>query len=113
MDFVETICDRILIIRKGEIISHETVKSLKEKFAGKHFLIQLDNKPASSLVSDIATLGTAFSKGNSLRVELKDLDNLLPMMQLLRNASAKVVNFQSVEKDLEDIFLEVIRGEAE
>jgi len=109
MDFVENICERILIIRKGEIISHETVKSLKEKFAGKHFLIELESEPGPSLIQSISQLGNASSSGNTLRVELKTLDNLLPVMQLLNSNGLKLVNFQSVENDLEDIFLEVIR----
>jgi len=109
MDFVESICERILIIRKGEIISHETVKSLKEKFAGKHFLIELEREPDSSLIHSISQLGNASSSENTLRLELKTLDNLLPVMQLLNSSGLKLVNFQSVENDLEDIFLEVIR----
>jgi ABC-2 type transport system ATP-binding protein len=113
MDFVESICERILIIRKGEIISHETVKSLKEKFAGKHFLIELESEPDSSLIQSISLLGNATSSGNTLRVELKTLNNLLPVMQLLNSNGLKLVNFQSVENDLEDIFLQVIREKSQ
>jgi ABC-2 type transport system ATP-binding protein len=113
MDFVESICERILIIRKGEIISHETVKSLKEKFAGKHFLIELESEPDSSLIQSISLLGNATSSGNTLRVELKTLNNLLPVMQLLNSNGLKLVNFQCVENDLEDIFLQVIREKSQ
>ncbi len=110
MDFVESICERILIIRKGEIVSHETVKSLKEKFSGKHFLIELESEPGSSLIRDISLLGNASFSNNLLRVELKNLNSLLPLMQLLDSNGLKIVDFRSVENDLEDIFLEVIRG---
>ena len=109
MDFVESICKRILIIRKGEIISHETVKSLKEKFARKHFLIDLQDKPHEALVDSVSSLGTTSTSGNSLKVELETLDHLLPLLTALDESGIKMLNFKSVENDLEDIFLEVIR----
>ncbi|MCD6588727.1 MAG: ABC transporter ATP-binding protein [Candidatus Fermentibacteraceae bacterium] len=113
MDFIENICHRILIIRKGEIISHETVKSLKEKFAGKHFVIELKNEPKQSLIQSISHHGSVTSSENSLRIELKTLNNLLPVLQLLGDSKAEMVDFRSVENDLEDIFLEVIRGKTQ
>ncbi len=113
MDFIETICKRILIIRKGEIISHETVESLKEKFARKHFLIDLQNKPHEALIESVSSLGSTSTSGNSIKVELETLDHLLPLLQALDESGIKMLNFKSVENDLEDIFLEVIREETE
>ncbi len=113
MDFVESICERILIIRKGEIISHETVKSLKEKFARKHFLIDLQSEPHETLIESVSSLGSTSTSGNSIKVELETLDHLLPLLQALDEAGIKMLNFKSVENDLEDIFLEVIREETE
>ena len=113
MDFVESICKRILIIRKGEIISHETVKSLKDKFARKHFLIDLQNKPHETLIESVSSLGTTSTSGNSIKVELETLDHLLPLLAALDESGIKMLNFKSVENDLEDIFLEVIREETE
>ncbi|MCK5131954.1 MAG: ABC transporter ATP-binding protein [Candidatus Sabulitectum sp.] len=111
MDFVESICQRILIIRKGEIISHETVKSLKEKFARKHFIIDLETEPHQTLLDSISSLGTLSTGNNSLKIELETVDYLIPLMRALDESGIKMLNFRSVENDLEDIFLEVIRGE--
>ncbi len=113
MDFVESICERILIIRRGEIISHETVKSLKEKFAGKHFRIDLESEPQSPLLDAIATLGKVSASGRSIRIELETANHLIPLMRILDEAETHMLDFRTVENDLEDIFLEVIREEAE
>lgn len=112
MDFIENICKRILIIRKGEIISHETVESLKEKFARKHFLIDLQSKPHEALVENVSSLGSTSISGNSIKVELETLDYLLPLLAALDESGIKMLDFKSVENDLEDIFLEVIREES-
>ena len=113
MDFIESICDRILIIRRGEIISHETVKSLKDKFARKHFRIDLETEPQGRLLDEISTLGTVSSSGSSIRVELETANQLIPMMRMLDEADTKILDFRTVENDLEDIFLEMIREEKE
>ena len=113
MDFIESICDRILIIRRGEIISHETVASLKEKFARKYFRIDLESEPQSSLLDTIATLGSVSATGSSIRIELESANHLIPLMKVLEEADIRMLDFQTVENDLEDIFLEVIREEEE
>ncbi len=113
MDFIESICDRILIIRRGEIISHETVASLKEKFARKYFRIDLESEPQNSLLDTIATLGSVSATGSSVRVELESANHLIPLMKVLEEADIRMLDFQTVENDLEDIFLEVIREEEE
>jgi len=113
MDFIESICDRILIIRGGEIISHETVRSLKEKFARKYFRIDLESEPQSRLLDEIATLGNISASGSSIRVELESANHLIPLIKILDEADTKLLDFRTVENDLEDIFLEVIREEKE
>jgi len=113
MDFVESICDRILIIRRGEIISHETVKSLKDKFARKYFRMDLENEPQSGLLDEIATLGSVSASGNSIKVELESANLLIPLMTMLAETNTRMLDFQTVENDLEEIFLEVIREEKE
>ncbi|MCK5787207.1 MAG: ABC transporter ATP-binding protein [Candidatus Sabulitectum sp.] len=111
MDFVEATCKRILIIRKGEIISHETVRSLKEKFARKHFVVDLTTEPPETLLESISTLGSVSAHGNSLKIELDAVEHLIPLMKAVERAEVDMTDFRSVENDLEDIFLEVIREE--
>ncbi len=113
MDFVESICERILIIRRGEIISHETVKSLKEKFSRKHFRIDLENEPQGRLLDEISALGNVSASGRSIRIELETANHLIPLMRILDEAETHMLDFRTVENDLEDIFLEMIREEAE
>ncbi len=113
MDFIESICERILIIRRGEIISHETVKSLKEKFARKYFRMDLEREPQSRLLDEISTLGNVSASGCSIKVELETVNHLIPLMKILHEADTKLLDFHTVENDLEDIFLEVIREETE
>lgn len=109
MDFIESVCHRVLIIRKGRIVSHETVASLREKFAGSYFMMELDRTPPPGLIERLRPMGGASHEGSSLRVELHSLDDLIPMLQAVSGTGARILDFRTVESDLEDIFLEMIR----
>lgn len=111
MDFIESVCDRVLIMRKGEIISHESVESLKAKFSGNFYKLELNRTPEESLIKDLSELGTVTSAGKTIDMELRNLENLLPLLQLLKDSGHDLKDFRTVESDLEDIFLEMIREE--
>jgi ABC-2 type transport system ATP-binding protein len=108
MDFIESVCDRILIISKGRIISHETVASLKEKFAGRFFQFVLKKEPHQELLDQLEALGRISLEKRTLRIELSSLDSLLPMVEAVSNSGCGISDFVTVENDLEDIFLDMI-----
>jgi len=83
MDFIESVCDRVLIMRKGKIVSHESVESLKEKFAGRFFRIELNRTPEENLMKSLSELGSVSLCDNTIDMELSDLGSLLPLLQLL------------------------------
>jgi len=107
------VSDRILVVRKGEIISHETVASLKEKFAGKFFQFTLESRPSDELVAALSLMGRVSVDDFSLRIELQSLDSLLPMVTTVTSLGTGIRDFKTVENDLEDIFMEMIREEKE
>lgn len=109
MDFIESVCDRVLIVRKGRIVSHETVFTLREKFAGKFFAVELDRPPSPELLESLSTWGRVSHQGSSLKVELASLGNLAPMVAALAAFPGKLLDFRTVENDLEEIFLQMIR----
>lgn len=111
MDFIESVCDRVLIMRHGRIISHETVETLKEKFSGRFFRLTLDSKPDRELLSGLSRYAELTTDGPSMDLQLRDLSGLLPVLELIRDAGHRLIDLSSVENDLEDIFLELIREE--
>lgn len=110
MDFIESVCDRILMMRRGEIVSHETVASLKEKFAGRYYQFQLKAPPPPGLTEDLGRIGRTTIDGATIRVELQSLAGLLPMIQAVTGSGVEMTDFRTVENNLEDIFLEMTGG---
>ncbi len=115
MDFIESVCDRVLIIKEGRILSHETLESLKLRFASKTLVLELDRDPGSECLNGLAEVGqvTSDTQGDScqLRIVLDDPMGLHAVTGALAEADSVIRDFRTEEKDLEEIFLSMIREE--
>ncbi len=117
MDFIESVCDRVLIIKEGRILSHETLQSLKMKFSRKVFNFEIANILNQDSISRIEELGELTvektDSGCRLMVLLKNAMLIYDLLEILKSSSTEITDFSTVESDLEDIFLNVINDEPE
>jgi ABC-2 type transport system ATP-binding protein len=117
MDFIESVCDRVLIIKEGRILSHETLQSLKMKFSRKVFHLEIADTLNQDTFRRIEELGelTVENTDNSCRliILLKNAMLIYDLLEILRSADSEITDFSTVESDLEDIFLNVIKNEPE
>ena len=115
MDVIESVCDRVLIIKEGRILSHETLESLKLRFASKTLVLELDRDPGSECLNGLAEVGqvTSDTQGDSchLSIVLDDPMGLHAVTGALAEADSVIRDFRTEEKDLEEIFLSMIREE--
>ena len=117
MDFIESVCDRVLIIKDGRILSHETLQSLKTKFSRKVFNLEIANILDQDSKRRIEELGelTVENTDNGCRliVLLKNSMLVYDLMEILKSSNTEITDFSTVESDLEEIFLNVIKDEPE
>jgi ABC-2 type transport system ATP-binding protein len=114
MAFVESICDRVLIIKEGRIISHETMESLRKKFSKKVYLIRTERSipdDCSSAINDLcqASIQNLDEGGCVLSMSMADVSTLHRVMDVLEKAGVSMVDLKVVESKLEDIFLDLVR----
>lgn len=115
MGFIESLCDRVLIIRAGRIISDETIQSLKARFSEKTVEILLETPLTAAQTEAAEALGpcqTACEDGVfRLRIRLHQPQYIFDLISILRDGGSVVRDFSTRENDLEDIFLQMIRKE--
>ena len=115
LGFIESVCDRVLIINRGRIISDETIQSLRSKFSEKTLDITLESPPSQAQIDAIGRLGTLVVKpegdGCMLRIRLHDPGSLYSLAGILRDGGSILRDFCTRENDLEDIFLNMIERE--
>ncbi len=101
---VERLCDRVAIIREGEIVTVETVAGFKEK-AVRRIDIMFDKSVAVEPFAAMPGVVEAHAAGAVLHVAVKgNLDALIKAV-----AQHTVVNIVTYEPSLEEIFLSFYR----
>jgi ABC-2 type transport system ATP-binding protein len=104
---VEAICDRVIIINKGNIVADDSLKALKAKNAGGSVVkLQLKEKADNSLFYESryhTSIGT--KDGYSFEFETKQPDELKKwLLSLSMEKNLDIVSIQSETQSLEEVF---------
>ncbi len=116
MDVVETVCDRVLIVSNGRIIADDTVDALI-RGADRHRLRISSPDLTEAIVSELRNrFGVldveALDAGARIDVTT-DSDGLYELLARLRAADVTLERVQTVEPDLEDVFVELTSAEGD
>ncbi len=117
MRFIEDVCDRVLIINKGRIISHETVASLKSSYALRTMKIvtasPLTEAQQYALSQVDACNIELFENGHRIITGLKKPSLIYDLIDVLRRENSVIQSIDIEEDNLEDIFVNLIHSEEE
>jgi len=102
---VERVADRVGILRHGHLVVVERVDALKRK-AIRRIDLEFDEPVEADAFASIAGVRSAESRGNSVVVSFEGSVNALLRAAIEHN----VVNVNSREADLEQIFLDYYHG---
>jgi len=113
MSFVESVCDRVLIIRQGRIVSHETIASLRNKFSNKIYSLRIAGTGADSFAVSIGNSRQAAVEPSEdgsvqLSMRLEEPMQLLGILRDLERDGLSLLDLRVVESSLEDIFLDLM-----
>lgn len=112
MDVVEELCDRVVILSDGRVITDDPVSDLVDVFETQAYRIEVDG----SITEDThETLVQHFEadkwnergRRTGFDVTLTEDDSLYDALDVLRENGARIVDIDSRDPDLEDVFLEV------
>jgi len=113
MDFVEAICDRVIILYQGEVISQNSVEELRRQFSPqKTFDLQVQGHPSGGVKADLETSQWSIEENaTSSRLTLRtgDLDTLSLALASLEQAGHRLIDINVTSDTLEDIFIHTIK----
>ena len=108
MPEVERVCDRVAIIREGRLITVDDVGDLKAK-ALRTVEFHFEGPVPASAFASLASVVDAEQRGDSVLMTVRG-----PLDEVVKEAARHpVVNIETREPSLEDIFLEAYRNGAE
>lgn len=107
MQEVEAICDRVIIVNKGEIIANENTQTLSSKISGENGLeFELENEIDIKKIQSIKGVEKVSNLGHQKYklIQKAGADVRNELMQLIIEEKNTILNLQKSANKLEDIF---------
>ncbi|MFT4883398.1 MAG: ABC-2 type transport system ATP-binding protein [Natronomonas sp.] len=111
---VEAVCDRVGIIRQGEVVAVDTIEGLRENVAdGTTLVVEVDKVPDGAVhrVKSMDGVSDVSADGTRLTVTCDD-DVKTDVVAELEDAGADVLDFSTEEASLEELFTAYTEGRA-
>jgi ABC-2 type transport system ATP-binding protein len=113
MQEVEAVCDRVIIINKGEIVANESTSSLQQKQVDNKYVIivEFDKETSRSSLRNIAHVYDAKNiKGNAWHLEVHGTEDIRSaVFQYAVQNGLSVLTLNKEEQKLEDIFKQLTK----
>ena len=109
---VEAVCDRVGILREGELVAEDSIKGLRDAVeGGETLVITVDAASEDDLeaVRALDGVSNAATDGGTVTVTC-DADTKTAVIGALEDAGVTVKDFQTEETSLEDLFLAYTEG---
>jgi ABC-2 type transport system ATP-binding protein len=104
LEEAETLCNRVAMMKQGEIVALDSTANLLNKFAGKNLKLTLGDV---HLPANIQPLLKSQEQG-VFTFHLKDMAQIEMVLSALTTHNIKVLDMQLNEADLEDVFLSLV-----
>ena len=103
---VEAICDRVIIINKGNIVADDSLQNLQLAKAGQQFVSVTFQEDTN--INDLQDLEAAVNisvSGNTFRIQTNNAENLRKqILKLSIDENLNIVSLQNQNNSLEDVF---------
>ncbi len=112
LEQVDAVCDRVGILRDGELVAEDTVDGLRESTSDETTLrIELDHLPdgATERVAALEGVSNVTTRGAIATVSCRD-DAKTRVLRTFEEAGATVEDFETEESSLEDLFIDYTTG---
>jgi ABC-2 type transport system ATP-binding protein len=115
MNFIESVCDRVIIINKGSIIEDNKISKLKSFFKAKEYEIVVTT-PSNLKIFDIIKEKFEVnikSDTNITKLSLitsNSIQSLIDIMKFVSETGLNIISIYSLEPNLEKIYTKIMKN---
>lgn len=110
LEEAENLCQRIGIVNQGQLIALDDKDALLAKGIGKTCRVSVSLKTADIELSQDLQAKFKSRNGNELEFVIdREQDNIVSIMDALRQCGGEIIDLRTKEADLEDVFIELTR----
>jgi ABC-2 type transport system ATP-binding protein len=106
LEEAETLCERVAMMKQGEIVALDTTANLLSKLPGKNLRLTLGQAVLPASLLPMLKQG----ENGIFTLALTDLSQIEFALSELRKANISVQDMQLIEADLEDVFMSLVGG---
>jgi ABC-2 type transport system ATP-binding protein len=107
LEEAEALCGRVAMLKLGRIVALDTTARLIHRFNALYARLRLDRALPAELEPQVA------SRDGDLHVlRIGDYAEVEQLLLVLRIAGCRIVEMELVQPDLEEVFVQIMRGEA-
>jgi len=113
LDMVQTVCDRVAVMRKGRLLADKPMAELLSLFRAEQYQIKVAgqlNGHSSALLAGLTL--APLDDGTVLAGALDDQDSLYKVLAHIRELGLPLVSVNRIEPDLEDVFVQLIESQS-
>jgi ABC-2 type transport system ATP-binding protein len=106
---VEAICDRVIIINKGNIVADDSLQNLQLTKSGQQFVsVTFQEDVDTNELQNLEVSISVSASGKSFRIQTNDAENLRKqILKLSIDRNLNIVSLQNQSNSLEDVFREL------
>jgi ABC-2 type transport system ATP-binding protein len=103
---VEAICDRVIIINKGNIVADDSLQNLQKNNGQQQFVsVSFQEEVNKNLLENLSATENITANANTFRIQTTDAETLRKqLLQLSIDNNLNIVSLQNESNSLEDIF---------
>ena len=103
---VEAICDRVIIINKGNIVADNSLQNLQLAKAGQQFVtVTFQEEIHTNELQSLDDAINVSSNGNTFRIQTNNAENLRKqILKLSIDQNLNIISLQNQNSSLEDVF---------
>ena len=111
LEEAESLCDRIAMLRRGEVVALERTSTLLQRFAGMQLFLRFTEGvlPAELRPLEVDS-GTGNGNGRQHLLRLASYDDVERILAQCRAAGCTFEEIEVRKADLEDVFVQVMNG---
>jgi ABC-2 type transport system ATP-binding protein len=110
LEEAETLCGRIAMLKQGHIVALDSTQNLLRRHSGCYVQLRVD---PDRLPESLAERATTRLEGGAYRLALKDYDELENLIAALRAHHIEVRELEVMQPDLEEVFVQIMKGSEE
>jgi ABC-2 type transport system ATP-binding protein len=113
LEEAQAMCQRVAMLKLGNVVALDSMQGLLRRVSGSQLIVHLQGELPEGLRHLVSHDEHGNGKGNRYSLRVNAPGEVEAILARLREAGATIDEMQLQQADLEDIFLQIMEGEAQ